>query len=186
MNIGIALGIPFISKVKKILARDTFNRADSPVLGKADTGQTWEQLYGVYEVKTKQVYAPGSSASIAGLNVGKPNYRIISDIYSTSNTTLGLAFRIVDKDTFYACRVYQMNLEIYKFNGATTLLGNFNGVGYGLKTLKIEVVGSTFKCYINNQLVLTVNDSDLANANKVGFRGAGVESYAKNIIVEEI
>jgi hypothetical protein len=186
MNIGMVLGIPFINKIRRLLARDTFNRPDSTSLGKADTGQTWEMLYGIYEIKNKQLICQGSSNTIGCLNVNKTDYRVISEIFTTANTTLGFAFRIIDKDRFYACRVYQGNLEVYKFNGATTLIGNYNTVGYGLKTLMIEVVGSTFKCYVNNQLLLTIVDSDLANTSKVGFRGSGVEGYAKNITVEGI
>jgi hypothetical protein len=184
VNIGIALGIPFISKVKKVLARDTFNRPDSTVLGKADTGHTWEQLSGGHEVKNKQLISVGGG--VVALSVNKTNYRAMSDIYNISGT-LSLAFRVVDKDTYYFCRLYTNALEVYKFvGGVATRIGNYGGLGNGLVDITVEVVGSTFKCYLNKQLLLTVVDNDLATSTNVGFRGGGSESYAKNITVEEL
>jgi hypothetical protein len=187
MNMGMVLGIPFINKVKRVMVFDHFQRPDSTSLGKANTGHTW-QIVGVSgEIKNK-TYISFSSGSIVSVNVGKSDYRVSSEISQVAGGTLGLAFRIKDYQNYYAVRIYQRNLEVFKFTGAgnVTLIGSYNGPFEGLKHVMVEVKVNTIKAFVDQKLLLTITDNDLMGIFNVGFRGGGTDSFAKNIFVEEL
>jgi hypothetical protein len=186
MNMGIAIGIPFQSKVRRILAKDSFNRADSSTLGNAETGQVWETLLGIPQIKNKTLTV--IETIIIRINAGRSDYRVSADISQVAGGSLGLAVRIKDIQNYYAIRIYQRSIELYKFSGAgnVTLLGSYNGTYEGQKNIMVEVKGNTIKAFVNQQRIFTITDNDLMGFVGVGFRGAGIDSYAKNFLVEEL
>jgi hypothetical protein len=181
VNIGIALGISFINRVKKLIAFDNFNRPDSSSLGVSPSGHLWGGVGG--EIKNKSYMSFGGGVSY--INVGKSDYVVSTDMNQIGSGNLGLAIRIKDGANFYTLRIYQQKLEIYKFTPSATLIGSYDGGWSGLVNVKVEAKGNTMKAYVNNVLVLTITDNDLLTFTQVGYRGGGESSFAKNLVVED-
>lgn len=102
----------------------------------------------------------------------------------------GLMFRVQKTETFY--RFYSCQYD----PGAGGIVLNKEGDGgevtlQGVKfdtdtewhTLKVEVKGSEFKCYVDDELMITAADDEFTQG-KVGIEVWGTETYFDDIVVK--
>ncbi|MHB1034358.1 MAG: hypothetical protein ACYC35_04220 [Pirellulales bacterium] len=155
---------------------DTFDRADSILLG-----GTWTEQLGDLVVVNNQMTAQGV-VSIATLNgINQANVSVSADVNVVGGYHAGLVARYSgpgDK-SFYLGHLLNTNgqytAEIWRnVNGAWTQLRR-QVVSAGTGNLKLDVVGSSLKLYLNNALVASVQDTALASGT-AGVRG-GISTY---------
>lgn len=188
MNIGLALGIPFQSKIKKVLGKDSFNRVDNgSTLGNSETGQPWLVSLNPWGVINNKAYATGSSTEYAYFDTGKSNVEITLKI--TFSQSEGIAFRFTDAINNLFVRIASGELSLYKIvAGTSTKMATYpfaTNVGQEY-TLKIICINNSIKVYLNGILVLSPNESFNQNATKHGVRSSGTSGRFDDFIVMEV
>lgn len=157
---------------------DDFNRADSTNLG-----ANWTEVTNDFQIKDGRLCnltASSDTTLLAVVGVHSPNspdYSIQGDVSIVSGgneASVGLVGRYADTTHFYMARVnvQSTNLELYLFNGSATLLGSYamSAVKDTVYTLKLELIGSAIKAYLNGVERISVTNAVLTAAGKAATR----------------
>jgi hypothetical protein len=190
MRIGIGIGLDFSKKVRRVVIRDSFNRADNSVTpGNADTGQAWVN----------------SAASVAGIQ----SNRLVFSLSATGNSTIdcgisdciiSIKFVTVFQSQRLLCRWVDANNEIYVDMGTTTaslikrIVGATTSIGsmpipVAGDTITVVLLGSNISVYVNGVLKINVTETFNQTATKLGVRIAGTTAFGStfdNLIVTTV
>jgi hypothetical protein len=201
MRAGIGVGIPFSNPKPKLIAFDSFNRADAATLGKADTGQTWEQLIGasVVSISGGQAFlSGGATENVSVLDTKAANYEIGVTVSNLLNNA-GIVFRIKSSGQYYLLRLLASSkgIELLR-NGTESTAGAFvslvsktaiNEIAAG-STNRIKVVcnGAKMEAYLNGVKQFEIDDNTFSSYTKVGFRSGSSDYTTKydNFEVKQI
>ena len=160
---------------KKLIVYDGFNRADNASsLGNADTGQVWSASgFGIVSNKGHYVINT-NNAVIATLDGG------VVDVFSAQakikyvlvgGSAVGVACRTDGTTDNRITAMIQTSTRKFlctkSVSGTSTVLGSIDfspidGVEY---TIKIEVNGNTFACYVDGILKIQVTDDNALKTN---------------------
>lgn len=173
MNIGITIGIPFQSKARRILAKDDFNRADNvSSLGNADTGQTWQQLLGIWGIS-------GNNVNLS--TTADPSLVVIDSLFSNGLVSaqlknmvavkqIGLVFRLTDTSNYLRIVVDPTSLTLFKrVAGALTTLATYTRTMVSGDVVGIELKGPNISTIVNGNVIGIVTDSFNQTATKHGL-----------------
>lgn len=205
MNIGIAIGIPFQNKIKKILLKDSFNRADIPnSLGAAETGQMWVGNVGTWGVINNKAYSSSDiNQDFVSVDLGVSNfsYGCVISFDTTSISIyrlMHIVFRTLDVNNHLLVEVFNGFIRLYRcVSGSYTLLSQTpmtttSNTDYALT---ISCTGNNIGVYVNGGLkinyTLSGGDTSFSTYTKIGARmikaGAPTNpARLDNVIVEGI
>lgn len=173
-----------------LIFRDTFSDSDGTLLQNhtPNTGTGWTRVWNSSgrsaEIDGNIMRSEISDASdgfIYSADVTYPSadYSVQADIDDpdSSDDMNYIIARMTDQDNFYSIRFNEDTLELHKkVSGSWTELdSDTNGGDYVQPgdTVKIEVIGTAIKGYIDGVEVLSATDSDLTSAGKGGFAFGG-------------
>lgn len=201
--LGLSIGIPFPRKARRVVIKDSFNRADNATsLGSTETGQAWQPLNGTWGISNGKAYSVSdNSDDICVFDVGKSDFSITCTFNCQTNGTnlrvINLIFRVLDAGNFLMTRENQGALELYKRVGgsftqlASTPYGLLDNTDY---TLTVLCSGNQINVYINGgaakiAYTLSGSESAFASYTKAGLRltKAGLPTNparADNLFVE--
>lgn len=169
---GIGVGIGFGGKVRKILIKDSFNRADSATtLGNTETGQTWVAQSAAWGTSGNAAYlTAGSSRTVISTAISN-NYAVqitLKTVTSLDNLQR-VIFRYVDtSNELYFGKATAAQYQLVKrVAGSATTLATIPQAPANGDVLRVEVRGSNIIAKINGVTVATVNDA--ANQSGTGF-----------------
>lgn len=141
-------------------------------------GLVYTEVLSDFEIASGKLRAVGLTAHRATLdltlNSADGYAQAIVRTASSEASGIGLMLRYQDVDNFYFAVINTVSqaLRIFKrVGGANTQLGNFNG-GYNTNTdytLKFQATGTTLKAFVNGVERLSLTDSDITAAGKVGL-----------------
>ncbi len=169
-------------KTSTILAKDSFVRESGP-LGKAESGQEWENLIGGMVINQYRAESPTQgSYDVSVINTEKSDGEI-SVVVRNFNKNPRIIFRASDNRNYWYVRMSSELIGIYKFEDAISTAGEVRN--YNLSTsegslFKVIISGKNMKVYINTTLVIdytTTSDFNL-NETKHGI-GSSNDSGAK-------
>lgn len=167
----MAFGNAKTPDVGGILITDSFNRADNTGgLGVTDTGQSWQNIVGSWQVKTNHAEATGSGDQVncvSGLSDGT----ILAKVTSGGNAA-GIAFRVVDSSNYWCITIRNDSFsQLTKVvAGVKTSAGNLNAPTYVAGAeLKVVLAGSTIQLYYNGVLRNTYTDATHQSATLHGL-----------------
>lgn len=195
MNIGVGIGLTFGKSMRKIVARDSFTRADSAtVLGNADTGQTWEILGGTWGITGNKAYESTTTASDRYAVVPTvANGSVSADVVWKTGGKIGLVCRAANNTNFifgYINGNTQVTL-------AKVVTSTFTGLGNAAFTpvdgttykMEIQYVGTSVSLYVNGtKMIGPVTVPELTTNIKSGmFKNAAVNTQTlDNFVVSAI
>jgi hypothetical protein len=160
-------GVDVLS-VSKVIALDSFNRANAPTLGNAETGQTWQSLSGTLKIVSNQVVATSVSKDISVIDTGLSDCIVSDTMVSRCG---GVVFRAVDVNNCLYVLSNEVNYNLYKVkNGAITSLGIYKqGVEtYNNDKILVKLNGTAIQVYMNGTIIFDVTESDFVTATKHG------------------
>jgi hypothetical protein len=155
--------VPFVTPPSgTVVVSDTFTRANSNLIGDAETGQVWTVNGQSTWVIANNQLAPtmGSNDGTVYVDTRMSDYTVSCDI--TFQNYASLAFRITDTNTHYRVRLSSAGFGLYKNAGgvATSLGSSAPSIEVGTThNFKVVLLGASIKCYIDNVLLITASDS---------------------------
>lgn len=159
--------------------------------------ENWEVIGNWEIIQSEEAYSPpnllrsdgGIIFSLPGENWKDYSVKIKGRLIK-KEWGYGLIFRAQKTETFYKFYSCQydpgaggivLNKEI---NGKEiTLQAVEFDTGTEWHTLKVEVRGNEFKCYVDDNLVITATDDELTQG-KIGIETWGTEAYFDDVIVK--
>ncbi len=171
MNITNSIGIGLASKIKKIIAKDSFNR-ENGLVGNTENGQVWQQNqyttgdgnFGSYEIKNNQLSLTTSSMSslnrdLIYLDLGVFDNLALNVTFINAVNNSRVFFR-TDRDSRYSFFISTNGTTSYRLFRQSTMIGENSNIkpAPGDK-VRIELKGSNIKIFINNVEAFNVNDS---------------------------
>lgn len=180
MSIGIGIGAGFQNKggnslpQKVVIVSDAFNRADGPI-GTADTGQIWENIENSMVITGNNVN--GSAAAVnntAVIESGKSDAEISSTVIGTSADWKRIVFRAIDANNYFyfqtrATGAGQPVQLFRKQAGASTSLFAVTGTVAAGSKMKVILLGSKIRCFIDATEYQTATDTFNQTATKHGI-----------------
>jgi hypothetical protein len=161
-----------------VVVTDSFNRTDNPSsLGTADSGQVWSPLVGTWGISgnTAVLNAAPAGVKYAVVESGLSDATIQVDLGSETEQILGVAFRVQDASNGLVCRIIPSSgrLQLSSFVAGTLTQIALQDYGGEIScTLKVECVGTTIRCYVDDVLYITATDVTLfQTATKHGLYG---------------
>lgn len=191
MIIGSAVGIGFGAKKRKIIASDTFNRADNASsLGNAETGQTWTALEGTWGVASNQAYCPGVAVTnhVATIETNTPDCRVRGAL-AQKTASPRLLVRVIDAGNCILIQPLTSTYGVYRMTAnATTQIGSVPITPQAGDTVELVLQGSSISVYVNGIYRLTVSETQGVTATKhgLGVYSNGAAARWDNFIVEEL
>lgn len=188
MIVGLGIGVPFNTKTRRIIAKDSFNRANNTAsLGNDETGRIWTAHTGTWGINGNQAYvSAGSGDSHATIDSGIKSF-LVEVTLATIDTESGLVFRYADENNWFRFVVSGGAFYLQKkIAGALTTLSSFTQTPGNGDILKIIVnKNDTIQAFRNNVLKATITDNGLNNNTRVGMEINGVACSLDNFKVEE-
>ncbi|MGX2958056.1 hypothetical protein JNUCC23_02035 [Peribacillus sp. JNUCC 23] len=193
VGLGVGIGVSTFAKTPIIIAKDSFNRADSTSLGNAETGQPWiVQASEVYEIKNNAVNLKtgGINYSQILVNTPKSDGVLFLDVKFYSNEKGGIVFRNRDNSNFLHYVITPTGLELTKYVANTaTLLGNYGFTPAHGTVYKLVVVlnGDIITAYIDGVQKIQVAETYNKTETKHGIRNPlGFAISFDNFKMEEL
>jgi len=175
--------------IERVIFRDQFDEESNTTLVShtPNVGDSWTRLLTVNEANAAlQVNAANDNLEndgVAGLSDGvlytadatyPKDYFIEAQIAGTvesSDDPYILAVRIQDSDNMYALRFNNDVFQLYtKVGGTWTPLGSNSNLNIQSgDVIKLSIVGTSLKAYVNNTLQKSETVTDLSNAGKAGY-----------------
>lgn len=204
MFMGLGLGTHFNNN-RSVKLVDYFNRNSSNVVGKADTGQTWQVLSGTWATNGEKIYPVSDvNSNTIIIDPGITNYKVSALLYGQFAVVndlryLNIVFHCLDINNYMFTRAYANSIELYKIvNGSVMKIGNYyistpDQFEYTItvicKGLNVKVFFNNIEC-INYDLNGT-ETSTFPNYSSVGFRlsrggNPTIIPTADNFMVEEV
>jgi hypothetical protein len=162
-----------------------------------EVGGAWTALGGTMNVSGGNGYCLGSSASSSasynnGATPPSADYYVeiqISRVFAPGNSILtGMRGRYVDGSNFYEA-YYNQAATRWEMYCAATLLGTYSvalsAVEASPDTVKLEMIGTSIKLYINGVQRISVTNATVSAAGSVGVRGRS-EGYIHRITAATI
>lgn len=195
MNIGVGIGLTFGKGMRKIVARDSFTRADSAtVLGNADTGQTWEILGGTWGITGNKAYeSTVTAADRYAVIPSVSNGSVAADVVWKTGGKIGLVCRAANNTNFifgYINGGAQVSLSKV-VTSTFTGLGNaaFTPVDGTTYKMEMRYEGTAISLYVNGvKMIGPVTVPELTANTKSGiFKNAAVNTQTfDNFVVTAI
>lgn len=170
-----------------IFVEDTFTDTDSTELSThtGETGATWVEhpsyATGDFIITTNRVRTSGSNGACyyASGVPASANYAVTALVYQSGSTISGLgpAGRIsTSVNTMYFARYLGSSGEWQLLRivaGTAATLGQFSATtaNAATYTVKLSMVGSTIKVYLNGSEIISVTDTQITGAGRAGLRG---------------
>lgn len=171
---------------------DSFMRANSVILGTAETGQSWVVVGSGYKVKDNKAYALGVNSK-AIIDTTYKNFKFSTKITMTESVQQWIMCKYIDSSTY---------IRIGFTSGSTNIIGAeilyqeviagaiSKNISTGKRFLNNEVlavscVGSILTVYINNEIILTTIIPLLyKNATTIGLQSnLGATSSFDDVLV---
>lgn len=158
---------------------DTFTRADSAVsLGSADTGQAWTAVVGTWGITSNKGYCAtaGNSEKVATVEAALADCSIQVTMRASGDPVAsggGITFRRSDATNYLIAVIESNALRVYKrVAGAFTSLGfySFTPLTTTDYVVKVTLVGSTIKAFLDGTERVSVSDSHNSTATLHGLR----------------
>ena len=155
---------------------DSFDRPNSSVIGKSDSGHNPTVVHGTWAIQSgKLVNTNLTSLGTIIWDVGK------SDIVLSADITLAyyeaLLFRYGGVNSYMVARVAvktgYVDTFLYKYNGSYNTLANCAVQGYNSSdtiNLKVSAIGNSLALYINGTKYLTATDNYNIDKTVIGTR----------------
>jgi len=148
--------------------------------------RNWEVMSGDWEVLSGGLRGTGAGGRIIINNGNWSDYTMSAKINADAFLEPALLFRLQDTSDYYHCKIKGGGkVQFSKFvAGVETLLGETwtSFVGGNWYTVKLEISGNTFSCYINNALILTASDSmSTFSSGKIGLE-CGIQTLFDDVI----
>lgn len=163
---------------------DSFDRANSSTVGNG-----WVEASGDFSISSNTLTSTLVDGSIMTQDTTLPadaDYYVEARVKSVFGGSIdgwsGLLARYTDSTHFYLLQWgrggsgTQNGLELYVNNAGFTELGKDYTVSIAddtWYTIKLVIVGSRIRCYLNNKLVIGATNSALTSAGKIGVRKGG-------------
>lgn len=170
-----------------VLAKDTFTRANNAAtMGNTDTGQPWEfHVPQVWGIQNNQAYAvtPAYDDCIyvnAGRGDGVAFEVRFTEYMSSTRQTM---WRIMPSGRNFFC--LQGSVVYRAVNDVWVSMGSIGTVSVG-NLLRVELVGSEHKIFINGALRLTFTDPAHLAATRFGFSTSTTTVRFDDFLVESI
>lgn len=151
-----------------VVVSDTFDRVDSTSLGTAETGQTWQNLSGVWGISGNQAYlTANNSTGTALVDAGTADCQIQVTYAGTFASSVKVVARCSDINNQI---VFNADGTISRIQAGTwTLLGTTTIPKSG-DIIKMTLKGNDITVQVNDSEPLTVTDSFNNTVTKHGFR----------------
>lgn len=139
------------------IAFDSFNRADGLLTGDvADTGHPWLGETGSFNVFSNDLATDtGTVPRIAYLDTGKSNCRVLADMKDDSPHKR-LAFRVANSTNGLLAYASSVGTVLSKMSAGTVTdlatAGTGTTAGVDAYSLRVDLVGSNVKVYVNDSL----------------------------------
>lgn len=156
------------------LATDSFTRSDSDSMG-----SDWTEVSGDFDISSNT--AISTTASTRSLcvwngtfNANNANYIVQAICKTTSASSSGVLGRYVDSSNYYFAYIntFSQTVKLVKrVSGTDTEIGTYSG-GYSTGTnytLRLEMISTTLKVYVNGTERISVTDSSLTATGKPGL-----------------
>jgi hypothetical protein len=191
MQIGIGIGISFGKRIKKMLARDSFSRADNlTTLGNAESGQAWtptdSTVWGIESNTAKLV----SGAGRVVVNSVSDNYAVQAKLSTMAAGTNihRVVFRYIDSsnELFFGkanATQYQLSKRVA---GASTSLGLITQTPVSGDVIRVEVRGNRITAKVNGITIIDVTDSANSTGTKIGLYVGDTTARFDDFIVEAL
>lgn len=186
-GVGVGFGYGVRAKTFKTYVKDSFDRADATTLGTSETGQIWASAM---KIANGKAYA--DAWVTAKINAGYADYEISCDVTRGISTACSLGFRLsatndADRmELILSGSTVQINKKV---NFVSTNLGSYTRayVSGEIIQLKAICVGSSIKCYVNDQLIFNITDAELITRTYVGiFPNNSTLIKYDNFLVKEV
>lgn len=172
---------------------DSFNRADG-VLGTADTGQVWSNLFGPNWTIVSNKANPANTDAATMLDTALTDFEVETKIDTTltagsSGINVGFAPKIVDSSNYLYAVLYD-GAQVILGGNASPSIGQVFSAG-GLWTpgdtviFQLRFVGPTYTAYINGKQVATktLSGAELTkfgSMTRLGLYSGGPNAFANN------
>jgi hypothetical protein len=166
---------------KKRGVYDSFNRANAPTMGRAETGQLWYNLIGSGGINNQQAYFSNAGSGVAMIDARMSDCIIKCDIThsvsSTGSFATGLEIksqsttnRIVAYVSGYVSSALYFAVEKI-INGVSTglVVKSVTLVNNPYYTMKVVCKGTTYTFYIDEALIAELTISELNNSTVFGI-----------------
>lgn len=181
-RIAEAIGVPPAYPLPPTYVRDPFNRVDG-ALGTAPSGQAWSVVSGAAAIASKK--AAFSTAGTALIESAFGDVDVSALVTAGSGSRAGVVFRAVDDANRWYASVDPTggNVELWAtqtggtVNVATVAAGIAAGGTYHLRAV---AVGTAIRVYVNGISKISVSNTLLQTASKVGIRSSPIGGTIAN------
>jgi len=163
--------------------KDNFNRANN-----TDLGANWDEAYGAGRaIDANALFQPAGSsgvAFVAAITLGAGQYiqAIAATIPSTCQGMLVRGSFATNYISGYGVEMYSGNIKTVRYidwtfggtSGAPSrvILDDWSGTFVNGDLVRLEIVGTAIKVYLNSSLIATVTDATIAGPGQVGVYGS--------------
>lgn len=164
----------------KVVAQDTFDRANNAALVAAGTGQAWTNLVGTTTIASNRA-DPTTATAIATLDCADTDFDLSADVvYKVANpVTAGVVFHVIDATNYYSWHSTGTTLVLTRTDaGVVTTLATVTGQSFAVndvRTLRVVSSGAMIQCWHQGTMLadyqMTQNEVTKFKVNRiVGLR----------------
>lgn len=173
---------------------DDFTQANGAAAG-------WTPRTGTWSISGNELFTTSSSGRITSnaFGFGNDDFTLEADVRiegSDSNRRGGIYVRYIDTGNYYLLRYYPAwsKLEFLRKVGSGALVNlaesySYDVTGTGWHNFKVSAYGSTFRCWVNGQIIewdgmgTVVSDGTIGSGNISMYTWAAGDSWFDNVIV---
>lgn len=180
--------LPDLFVARRLIARDTFTRADSTPLGSPEIGPSpWVALKRNWGVTAGQAYSSdgGLGDAVAVMDTHEADVRLDVDI--TAGLSQGIAFRVVDVSNFFLAWLTTNDVRLIVRNAGTftTLVTTTHNIGAPKGALTVNVYADKIQVLLDGSIYITytltaAQMSTFGTATRHGLRTDYTESRFDN------
>lgn len=170
---------------------DSFNRADSLTsMGSTDTGQAWVGTTGTWGISNNQAYLVTVSGGFDPITIdsGVSDCSLtikIGAIMVTPGKVIRLVARYTNANNYLMAIITTTDYRLYKnVADAATLLGTYSAIPATGDRVRLDMLGSSVKLFVNGTERLSVTETFNQTATKHGLSSNWPEGKFDNFTVE--
>jgi hypothetical protein len=176
---AVQLGVDSADPLAAVVA-DLFARADAGSLGAADTGHPWTPNSGNWGIASKQAACSslgGAGQCFAYVEAGLTNISVRATLAAPpASSPAYLIGRFVSPNTFIAVYANPTSYQLQRCNAGTfTVLSTALQTPAAGDRLRLQVIHSTLRLYVNDVLLLTSSTTVALGGTRAG---AGTDDTA--------
>jgi len=191
INKALINGVNTLEVQPKIIASDSFNRADSVIsLGKADTGQTWLSLDNcIFGINKNRAFLElgGPSLWHITLETRVSDVNIEVDVTFSTGSGGGLIFRCSSRNSYLDALINPSGLVLRKnVAGTVSTMGSysFTPIAKAIYHLKVALNGDDITVFLDGVQRISVTEPYNRIATLHGLRASPYGAYFDNFKVE--